>query len=328
MKKLLALITSIVIVLFMGVPVWVVAGFGGFGEQERNPADGQKLIVRVSNSKTGKIMKLPLEEYLVGVIAAEMPANFEIEALKAQAIAARTYTMKRMYSFGAKPGDSHGDAEVCTNPVHCQAWEDDSELRNKWGKIKYYIYMNKIRNAVKETRGIVITYDNELIDPVYHGSCGGRGTENSEDVWTYRVPYLRSVNCDREYRQKEAVFTKEVSIDTLVSALKDELPDALSVTDNESPVIKSVTSSPRGRIQEISVLGKQITGITLRKITGLSSTLVEWVVKGDKIIFTSTGKGHAVGLCQYGANGMALGGSDYTEIISHYYTGVKLKRLE
>ncbi len=326
MKKLFILFIAAVVILIMGVPVWVVVRSAG--DWETTGEDSSQAEVRVFNVKTGQMMKLPVEEYLIGVVAAEMPADFEPEALKAQAIAARTYTARRMFRFGGKPGDRHTDAEICTDPTHCQAWESSDELKSKWGKLKYFVYINKIKEAVKDTEGIVITYNDELIDPVYHGSCGGKGTENSEDVWTNVVPYLRGVDCDTEYKQSEFVYHKEISVKNLAAALGDLLSVAVSVPAKQSLPVESVSVSSRGRLQEVRVLGQRISGAELRTILGLSSTLMEWDVRGDSIMFTSAGKGHAVGMCQYGANGMALQGSSHEEIIAHYYTGVKLKKID
>jgi len=326
MKKLLILFVAAVVLLIMGVPVWVVVRSADNGELTGD--DGSQPEVRVFHAKTGKLMKLPVEEYLIGVVAAEMPADFESAALKAQAIAARTYAVRRMYRFGGKPGDRHTDAELCTDPTHCQAWESSAELKSKWGKLKYYVYINKIKEAVRDTRGVVITYNDELIDPVYHGSCGGKGTENSEDVWTNMVPYLRSVDCDTEYKQSEFVYQKEISMENLAAQLGELLSVAVTLPTQKRPLIESVGTSSRGRLQEVRVLGHKITGAELRTILGLSSTLLKWDLDGDSIMFTSAGKGHAVGMCQYGANGMALQGNSHEEIIAHYYTGVKLKKIE
>lgn len=323
MKKILIGVFITVLVLVMGIPLWVFRDYPG-GWQKKS---GRTPVVRVLNKKTGEIMTLPIEEYLVGVVAAEMPANFSLEALKAQAVAARTYTARRMFAYGAKPVDSHGGAEICTNPVHCQAWCDTGELKAKWGRLKYFYYMEKVRKAVRQTRGQVITYNNALIEPVYHASCGGRGTENSEDVWAETIPYLRGVPCRAEYRVQEHVYSLEADRQDLLLAMKKGGFNAPAAGVNSGPDIIAVKKSPRGRLKEVKLFGQTITGTQFRQVTGLTSTLVAWQDTGGKIRLTSWGKGHAVGLCQYGANGLALAGKDYRDIISHYYTGVKVQIL-
>ncbi len=324
MKKGLIVITVFIFICLLGIPLWVV------DSRLKMPAEtgDETLKVRVLNNKTGKIIGLPLEEYLVGVVAAEMPGNFELEALKVQAVAARTYTVRRMFNYGAKPCPGHPHAEVCTDPVHCQAWEDEKKLKEKWGSVRYYIYINKIRTAVNMTKGQVITYRNSVIDPVYYGSCGGKGTENSEDVWSYEIPYLRSVNCDTEYRAAEQAYTIEVDQLRLLSLLRNSGLEPVPAMAEGQRFIQPVKRSARGRLQEVKVFGQRVTGTALRQGLGLTSTLISWESSGGKLKFTSTGKGHAVGLCQYGANGMALAGHDYKTIISHYYTGVQIQKLQ
>ena len=146
--------------------------------------------VKLLISQSGQVIRLPLEQYLVGVVAAEMPVAFPLEALKAQAVAARTYTLRRI---GIRPaGDnSHPQGDICTDHNHCQAWIDKGEMQKRWGK-SYDENYRKILVAVAQTTGQAIYYNNALIDPVYHSTSNGR-TENSEDVWGTKVPYLRSV---------------------------------------------------------------------------------------------------------------------------------------
>ncbi len=324
MKKSLAALFILISAFILGIPLWALKDFS------RLPAEAEisQPVVRVLNSKTGRIMNMSLEEYLVGVVAAEMPANFNLEALKAQAIAARTYTVRRMFNYGAKPNPDHPDAEICTEPSHCQAWCDEEELKSKWGRLKYYFYLDKIETAVKTTRGLVITYNNNLIDPVYHSSCGGRGTEDSEDVWSHEIPYLRGVDCNREYKAAEQVYAIEFDRPHLASVLRNAVPVSAAAGPEKDFLIQPVKRSPRGRLQELTVLGQKMTGPEFRQALGLTSSLITWKVTGDKVRFMSIGKGHAVGMCQYGSNGMALEGSNYREIISHYYTGVRIRKLK
>lgn len=323
MKKHLTFIITITIICLFGLPLIVMLGYTGQNTKQKAGTDGP--TVRVLDKATGKINIIPLEQYLIGVVAAEMPAKFELEALKAQSVAARTYTVKRMLWYGAKPNAEHPNAEVCTDPTHCQAWIDTTEQKNRWGSIKYYINIDRIKQAVRMTRGIVVTYNDALIDPVYHGSCGGKGTENAEDVWSNPIPYLKSVDCSSEYRAQDQKTTVVLEKSSLRKALN---PTAVPIlTGNSNQWITSVKASARGRIQEAVVGGKRVSGTDLRKILGLSSTFLTWKDNGSNISFTSYGKGHAVGMCQYGANGIALNEKSYLDILTHYYTGVKIKKL-
>ncbi|MDT3698326.1 MAG: stage II sporulation protein D [Thermincola sp.] len=325
MRKAILISLIIVCALVLGIPLWVFKGYSP--DPSRELAVGPE--VKLLNVETGQVSTLPLEEYIVGVVAAEMPAEFEEEALKAQAIAARTYTVKRLLAYGAKPADVHPEAELCNDPTHDQAWIDDQEMKQRWGSLKYILYLNKIMRAVKATQGLVITFNNVPIDPVYHGSCGGRGTENSEDVWAAAVPYLRGVDCRLEYKADDQVFT--VKTDWSELAAKLEAAGIQASTGAEltgKPILEALKTSARGRIMEASILGQVVTGRRLREVLGLTSTLIEWQQSGTELTIKSTGKGHAVGLCQYGANGMAMAGSDYKAIISHYYTGVQIQKMK
>ncbi len=323
MKKFVKLIFSFIIICLFGVPLIVLYGPDGLIPDTR---DNQH-TVRVLDKQMGQVRNIPIEEYLVGVVAAEMPAGFELEALKAQAIAARTYTIKRMFAFGAKPNPHHPETEVCTDPTHCQAWINTDDQMKKWGRMKYYANIERIKTAVKLTKDLVLTYNGDLIDPVYHGSCGGKGTENSEDVWSAQVPYLRSVDCDLEYKSEQQNTTVQIDKSKLSSILKDFLIIPVS-SQSSANYIEILKKSPRGRIQEAAVSGKKISGMELRNLLGLGSTMMYWQDKGDKVIFSSAGKGHAVGLCQYGANGMALAGKNYKDILYHYYTNVKIAKVK
>lgn len=325
MRRAMLIFVVMICIIVFGIPLWVFKGY--------SPDLGRELAtgptVKLLNVKTGKVTTLPLEQYLVGVVAAEMPAEFAEEALKAQAVAARTYTVKRMFSYGAKPADIHPDAEICNDPTHCQAWIDDEEMKRRWGKLKYLYYRNKVMRAVKDTWGQVITYNNMVIEPVYHGSCGGRGTENSEDVWSAVIPYLKGVDCKQEYRVKDQVYVVRTDLTQLSAKLRAaNILTSAEASPEGKPVFETLKESARGRIIQARILGQVFTGKRLREALGLSSTLIEWQQSGSKLTIKSIGKGHAVGLCQFGANGMALAGKDYKSIIFHYYTGVQIRKMK
>lgn len=325
MRKTIFISVMIMCVVVLGIPLWVFKGYSP--DPSRDLAVGP--MVKFLNVETGRVSTLPLEEYIVGVVAAEMPAEFAEEALKAQAVAARTYTVKRLFAYGAKPSDVHPEAEICNDPTHCQAWIDEHEMKSRWGTLKNLLYLNKIMRVVKATAGLIITFENGAIEPVYHGSCGGKGTENSEDVWAAAVPYLRGVDCRQEYKVDDLVYT--VKTDWSELALKLEAAGIQASTGAEltgKPILEVMKKSARGRIMEASILGQVVTGRRLREVLGLTSTLIEWHQSGTELTIKSTGKGHAVGLCQYGANGMAKAGSDYKAIISHYYTGVQIQKMK
>lgn len=281
-------------------------------------------VISVFLTDEQKKMMMPLERYLVGVVAAEMPANFEKEALKAQAIAARTYALKKLMFDRFQVNKDHPKAPVCTNPAHCQGWMSDQEMKARWGWLRYWEYKRKIINSVNETAGKVITYQGELIEPVYHSTCGA-ATENAGEIWRYTVPYLKSVACawDQASPKYKAVtflnFTelkKQLGVDLAVKAASKANAKSIEVLERTAT----------GRIKTILVGTRVWTGSEFRRCLGLNSTNITWKVKEQGIEFITVGYGHGVGMCQYGANGLARRGYTAEKIISYYYSGVKVKK--
>ena len=295
-----------------------------------------ELTVQVLDRKTGQVRTLPLETYLVGVVAAEMPARFHPSALAAQAIAARTYTIKRLRQGGLPVNSGHPQADLCTDPSHCQASKSDQMLLQDWGLLHFASNYRKLSNAVESTRGLVITYQGELIDPVYHSTCGG-ATENSEDAWVYRVPYLRSVSCpycrnaphyQDEYRVSWSELSSRLQIPLLVPAAagagkKQSQPAAAEL----AALLKVESRSPTGRVKTLKVGTFSLTGAELRSRLGLASTRLRWQTDRQGVTFFTQGYGHGVGLCQYGAQGLAQEGKTPAEILKYYYQGVEIQRL-
>ena len=251
----------------------------------------------------GTIVQKELEEYLVGVVAAEMPASFNVEALKAQAVIARTYTLNSL-SQGKK----------LTDTVSTQAYIDESQMKSKWGS-DYNKYYSKITSAVNATKGQYITYNGKLIDAVYHSTSNGK-TEDAENVWGNNIPYLKSVDSswDKSASSYLKIDNKEFSI--LMKIL------GFNIDDNTEISIMSRNSS--GRVFEVKIGSNIYTGVQLRNLLGLRSADFDINIEGGKVVIITRGYGHGVGMSQYGANGMANSGYNYKQIITHYYTGVKI----
>lgn len=251
----------------------------------------------------GKIINLELEEYLLGVVGAEMPASFNIEALKAQAILARTYALK-----------SIKNGKKLTDTVSTQAYKDNSELQKMW-KNDYTKYYEKIKKAVNETKGIVILYNNEYIDAVYHSTSNGK-TENSKNVWKNSLPYLVSVDSswDKNVKsyKKETIF----EINEFCNILK---------LDVEEPITYEIIHNETGRVRQITINNKTFSGTEFRNLLKLRSADFEIEINDEKVKVTTYGYGHGVGMSQYGANEMAKQGYSYIQILKHYYTGVVIK---
>ena len=265
----------------------------------------------------GNVVKIPIEEYLVGVVAAEMPAEFELEALKAQAIAARTYAAKRL-SQSNLPDTGH---DVDTT-VQTQAWLSDAQMRDKWGWLNYWRYRGKLNKAVIGTRSKVLVANGDYIEAVYHSSSGRKPTERSEEVWSSSRPYLQNVSSGEENLQR---YIKSLSFTPQELSKKLGIPDIYrSLTSADFQVIDKTSV---GRAKSIRVLGKVYPATQLRTLLGLSSTDIEGVVQSGRLTITTYGNGHAVGMSQWGANDLAKRNLKVEEILIHYYPGSKLMAL-
>lgn len=283
-------------------------------------------VVRVYLHQENRVAYMQLEDYLVGVVGAEMPAEFPLDALKAQAVAARTYTLKRIGAAGVD-NTLHAGADVCDDHRHSQAWLSRDELKKRWGAILYYNYYYKVKKAVDETRGQVLTYQGELIEAAYHASCGGR-TENSADVWKYQTPYLKSVSCPYD-ADPNPVQTASYSLEQVDKALGTSL-SAVPVAGQKkiTAEFKLVEKTNTGCPKTLQIGNRQFPAVAVRDRLGLRSTKFTWDIEGDTVTFTTTGYGHGVGLCQYGAKGMAEHGYNYSVILGHYYSGAEITEMK
>lgn len=274
--------------------------------------------VNVYNCDENIVQKLDLEEYVIGVVAAEMPGDFHTEALKAQALAARTYTLVRMKEFGGKGCSIHEGADVCTDSTHCQAYKDPKKLGKSY---------KKIAEAVMSTKGEIIIYEKQLIDAVFHSTSGGK-TENSEDVWSNKIPYLRSVVSEYEENSPKLASKENIGVDDFIAGLKSLDNDLIVNKKNIANEIEILSRSEGGKITKIRIGNKIFTGKEIREKFGLNSSNFTVAVKGKDMSFIVIGYGHGIGMSQYGANGMAQNGYDYRSIIRHYYLGVEIASIE
>ena len=269
------------------------------------------------------VRRLSLQDYLVGVVAAEMPASFELEALKAQAVAARTYTLRRLTSDAERMASEHpGGAQICTDPSHCQAWSSREQLVGKWGAAAYLPNIRKVIAAVESTYGLAMTYNRQLIDAVYHSCCGGM-TEDAAEVWGRSIPYLVPVACECGRRGVELAETRAVDNAYLLAALGIGARDVPAMASG----VRVAARTGADRASIVSVYGVPVSATQLRQALSLKSTRITISSEGGKIIFRTTGYGHGVGMCQWGVAGMAERGDTFDKILRHYYTGVGIQRI-
>lgn len=275
------------------------------------PLREQELDVTVSVYRTSKqtIEEIPLEEYVKGVLAAEMPANFELEALKAQALSARTYIVKSLIS--SNKSNVPNGADITDSTLH-QVYKSKNELKKAWGR-DYNMKMKKLTQAVNETRGQILAYEGAPIDAFFFSTSNGY-TENSEDYWSTAIPYLRSVPSPWDQFSPKFKDAKTFSITNFEKKLGVQVP-----LEGTVDFIKRNNSQ---RVERIKIGGKEMKGKEVREALGLNSSDFTISRKGDQIVVTTKGYGHGVGLSQYGANGMAKEGKNYKNIIDHYYKDV------
>ena len=297
---------------------------GGTDAEEvfsEEPALSDREIV-VSYHESGDRVTLPLETYVIGVVAAEMPSSFEPEALKAQAVIARSYALGKINANAGKAANGHGD--LCDDPGHCQAYYDPAYLEKEWGADFAEKY-RKVTDAVTATAGQVLTYEGGLAQTFYHSTCGGK-TASAKEVWGEEIPYLQSVTCkwDRDAPRYRETFS--VSLSDLPWLLGDGSSPCIAVAEGETvTVVPSVAGeSDSGRIEAVSYAGLMFDAADFRRALGLNSTRFTLESDGETLKVTTYGFGHGVGLCQYGANGMAKDGKTYDEILSYYYKGTEL----
>lgn len=267
----------------------------------------------------GTLIEMDLEEYLVGVVAAEMPASFEPEALKAQAVAARTYTLYKKNHGGC---DNCSGADICTDSTHCQAFMTEEKMETFWGD-DAEMYKQKVELAVSETKGKVLYYEGEEIQVFYHANSGGQ-TENSENVYSQALPYLKSVSSVGEEDFSGYYGKVTVSKDEFISAMKKYSPGIELARSDLDNMAQSIIRFDSGRVKSIKIGNQTFTGREMRKFFSLKSTNFKIQVNSG-ITFTTVGHGHGVGMSQTGAQAMAKDGATYQEILEHYFTGVTIK---
>ncbi len=291
------------ILMGLVLPLLLIGGVGNLAEKAEMPSFSTKDSAVTVSLTDGR--ELPLNDYLQRVVLGEMPVSFEKEALKAQAVAARTYTAKAM------AGGKHA-GKLCTDSTCCQAFCDDAVFASFSPEER-----EKAADAVRETDALVLTYDGTLIEATFFSCSGGR-TEDALAVWGTDYPYLRSVESPGE---EDAKYDTDSRL-----ASKAELETALEITlsENAASWAGAVQLTSGGGVETIELGGKRFSGVYLRKALGLRSTAFTVTPEGDALRFDTRGYGHRVGLSQYGANAMAADGKDFREILSHYYPGTAL----
>ncbi len=301
----------IIFLILIIIPFLIINGFFYTRKDE--------IIIKVYNHKTDKIVSMELSKYLKGVVAAEMPAAYHIEALKAQSIASRTYTLKKLPAFGGS-GCNYPGADISTDYRYDQAWYSENEMKEKWGFFPYFYYWARISRAVEETAGKVLVFDHKLIDAVYHSNSGGK-TENAGMVWKKNIPYLISVDSpyDKEHK-KNYRHVIDYNLEEINNILETGI--ARNTAGKDTVTITDYTDT--GRVLNIKFWEREFTGEEIRERLNLPSAKFTVEVENNSFIFTVFGNGHGVGMSQDGADGFAKNGYNYKQILQHFYNGVEI----
>lgn len=279
--------------------------------------NNSSIDIPVYRSVKSQIENIPLEQYVVGVVASEMPAEFESEALKAQALAARTYVVRILLSE-TKLGTPEG-AKITDSFKEYQAYKDMNDLKKQWGS-DFDAKIAKITEAVNATSGQILVYNGAPIDASFFSTSNGF-TENSEEYWKNEIPYLRSV--PSPWDEKSPKFT------TAVAFTVADFEKKLGVKLPSNGDIGKIVSKTKGnRVGTVQVGGKELKGPDVRDALGLNSSDFSWQRKGNEILITTKGFGHGVGMSQYGANFMAQEGKTYKDIVTYYYKDIEISTID
>ena len=274
--------------------------------------------VRLLHNETGEVETLEMDNYLYGVVSAEMPANFELEALKAQAIVARTYTAYKMFK-----GSKHANADICDDSTCCQAWILKEDRLAKWNEAERQSNWDKIVTAVDTTKGKIITYNGEPINAFFHSNSGG-STESVANVWGGTdYPYLQSVETAGEEGYTQYSSSVTLTKEEVLQKIQETHPEVVIDFNSQNP-IQIIEYTESGRVKTIQFGNISISGVEARTIFGLRSAKFSIEI-GENITFNVVGYGHGVGLSQTGADAMAKTGATAEQIINHYYTDVKIE---
>lgn len=333
MKKIIFYLLGIIVIIFL-IPIMCTSQtkeisvnsniINNIEEKiiENNYDYKQYQLVKLLNTSNNTIQEINLDKYLYGVVAAEMPANFDEEALKAQAVVARTYTIYKIINNSSK----HGDAQICDDSKCCQAWISKENRLEKWQENEREEKWNKIVNAVNSTQGKIIMYGNKPINAFFHSNSGGK-TEIPINVWGGSgLPYLQVVETSGEENYSQYSSEVLISKEELQHIMLNKYSDfSINYTNENCIEILEYTSS--GRVKTIKIGNKNLSGVETRNIFKLKSANFNISIEEKNIRFTVKGYGHGIGMSQTGADSLAKLGKNYEEIINHFYIGVEIKDM-
>lgn len=337
MNKRFVFFYALICVIILGISIYTANYLDKAKEREENAQQNKeklnqitkyiednknKDVIKLKITSTGEIKKISISDYLKGVLPSEMPPEYDIEALKAQAVVARTYLFQKIVAGG------HNDADICDSPSHCQAYYSTEQILKIWERSKGWDettrneHLKKVAEAVDSTENIAVTYNGEYIRAYFHACSGGK-TENVSNIWgKQNIPYLVSVESPGEEEYKNYTSKVKLSISELQTKLNKDETTKCSINIDRGDVVKVLSYTNTGRVDKVEIGGVIYTAEKLRTLLGLRSTNFEVEYEDKEVIFNVTGNGHGVGMSQVGANYYASLGYTFDRIITHYYTGV------
>lgn len=323
------ILAALLLIAMIFVPYFTVMIFGGGKKTVPHTADPQKneifeMEITLYRTKTKKVEKVKCYDYICAVVAGEMQANYNAEALKAQTVAAFTYMINKMNYVRRNPDSDigHNGAYVCDDYTHCKAYLEKRDALKKWGDEWFEKYYPNIESAVTESLGKVITYEGSPVNAVFHSISNGK-TCSAAEVWGTEVPYLQSVDSAADKTANDYKSTVSFTHEQFAGILCDEL--GVVLPNDYKTWLGEVKTCDSGMVNEVTVAGTSYAGTHIRKMFSLRSATFEIEVTDTDVVFTVYGYGHGVGMSQYGANEMAKKGITYEEILEHYYKGIKIE---
>ncbi|MDR3595485.1 stage II sporulation protein D [Clostridium sp.] len=332
--KIIAIMTIIICSILIVLPLIFLGGnksnIGGFdlsnGAIVKSlgitfPTNGK---VKLYRKEQDKVEEIDLEEYIMGVVASEVPANFNEEALKAQAVAARTFYMNKRINPD-KEAEKYG-AEI-SDTTNCQVYMSKEERLAKWSSKDGESNWSKIEKAVLDTKGQVLTYEGVVLEYAQFFAVSSGKTEDAKDVFSIEVPYLKSEESKGEEIAPKFKTTMSIPVDEFVNKINGKYANANVKKGNLNTSIKIDSYTEGGGVKTIRVGNETIKGTEFRELFNLNSTNFTLDFGKDVVKINCTGYGHGVGMSQWGANAMAKNGSTYDEILKHYYKGVEINEI-
>lgn len=333
--KMIIIVTLLIFIILILLPILFLDSEKGsvnvFNLSNENITKSSEITfplngkVRLYHKEENAVEELDLEDYIMGVVASEVPANFNEEALKAQAVAARTFYMSKRNN-PCKDAKSN-NAEIC-DTTNCQVYMSKADRFSKWSKSEAESNWSKIEKAVLDTKGQVLTYENAVLEYPQFFSVSSGKTEDAKDVFSVNVPYLKSEESKGEENAPKYKTTLEVPISEFISKINSQYKNANLKKGNLPSAIKIDGYTEGGSVKEIKVGGETIKGTEFRTLFNLNSTNFKLEFGDKSIKINCTGYGHGVGMSQWGANAMAKNGAKYNEILKHYYKGVEIQQIK